>query len=232
MLPGSVNLAGTIVFGEISLLTIISLIALIAVAPHVFRDLLALARRKVARSDRDDAINWAMDMLNREDWVIIDTETTGLNEDAQIIEIAIISHTGSPLLNERMQPKGITRMPKKAQDVHGISFKELKEKPTFSEILPKISAAIGSKTVIAYNAEYDARLLKQSAHANGCRIELPKFACAMQQYAKFIGQWDDYRKQYKLQQLPNAQHGALADCIATLDLIRLMASKKIKLRIT
>lgn len=44
----------------------------------------------------------------------------------------------------------------------------------------------------------------------------------MIQYARFFGQWDDWKNDYKWQRLPRAEHGAIGDCRATLKIIHEM----------
>jgi DNA polymerase-3 subunit epsilon len=47
--------------------------------------------------DRVEAVLWAREQLSHNDWVILDTETTGLS-DAEIVEIAIIDRVAAQLL--------------------------------------------------------------------------------------------------------------------------------------
>jgi DNA polymerase-3 subunit epsilon len=42
-------------------------------------------------AERDAAIRWARELLTRTDWVLLDTETTGLDADAQIVQLAVVS---------------------------------------------------------------------------------------------------------------------------------------------
>ena len=46
----------------------------------------------------------------------------------------------------------------------------------------------------------------------------------MLEYARFVGVWMAYKGEYKWQKLPSAQHGAIADCRATLQLLKMMAN--------
>jgi DNA polymerase-3 subunit epsilon len=45
----------------------------------------------------------------------------------------------------------------------------------------------------------------------------------MLQYARFIGEWNSYYNSYKWQKLDGGDHTALGDCLATLEVIRVMA---------
>jgi DNA polymerase-3 subunit epsilon len=56
---------------------------------------------------------------NKEKYVILDTETTGLESNAEIIEIAIINIDEHILFNSLIKPEN--PVPADAFDVHGIS---------------------------------------------------------------------------------------------------------------
>ena len=44
--------------------------------------------------DRNAAIQWARELLAKPNWVILDTETTGIDNMAEIIQIGVLDHTG------------------------------------------------------------------------------------------------------------------------------------------
>jgi DNA polymerase III epsilon subunit-like protein len=52
---------------------------------------------QIFRRDRNEAISTAKEIVNR-NAIILDTETTGLGEKDEIIEISIIDMTGKVLL--------------------------------------------------------------------------------------------------------------------------------------
>lgn len=179
---------------------------------------------KSTSNHKQAAAQWAKQMLADHSTVIIDTETTGIDENAQVIEIGIINLRGEMLMHQRVKPIGISRMPTKAKETHGINISDLKNEPTFDEIAFDLSQVLKAKKIIAYNAEYDYRLLKQSAGAADIIFALPKFHCAMLQYAKFVGEWNEKRGEFKWQKLPSASHDAIGDCRATLEIIKKMAA--------
>jgi len=85
--------------------------------------------------DRVRAVRWARTQLTLDNWAILDTETTGLY-NAEIVEIAIISTTGEPLLNTLIKPR--LTIPARASSIHGITDDMLVNSPTFPEIYPQI----------------------------------------------------------------------------------------------
>jgi DNA polymerase III subunit epsilon len=84
--------------------------------------------------DQLKATQWARELLARE-FVILDTETTGIKEP-EICQIAIIDHNANTLLNTLVRPN--KPIESQAQSVHGISNESVKNAPTFREIYPEI----------------------------------------------------------------------------------------------
>lgn len=71
-------------------------------------------------SQRKAAINlmnsW---LINSDNFVILDTETTGLDEHDEIVEVAVIDMSGKVLLNTLVNP--IQPIPYEATQIHGIT---------------------------------------------------------------------------------------------------------------
>lgn len=168
--------------------------------------------------------------------LILDTETTGLGGDAEIVEISIIDSTGKVLIDELVRPSKL--IPAEATAIHGITNDDVRDARSWREIFGEVDAIISGRTVVIYNVEYDVRLLMQTAQIAGVEYTFddghPVFQCAMLAYAEFYGQCDRKRDGYKWQKLTEAakqqgiiiqgnSHRALTDCLTTLDLIKVMA---------
>src|SRR5690554_2132118 len=91
---------------------------------------------------------------------IFDTETTGLDNEAQIIEIAVIDENGNTLLETLVKP-AVTISPESTK-VHGITESDVKTAPSFDDVFLKLIEVTKGKRVIAYNNDFDNRLIKQS----------------------------------------------------------------------
>ena len=175
------------------------------------------------KTDRQDSIDRAKAILADKSVVILDTETTDLY--GEIIEIAIIDIEGNTLLNKRIKPQGTSIHPK-ALETHGISLKMLENEPQFKDVYADIQVVLKDKHVVIYNADFDLRIL-----ASDCKLAgLPMFSyasssCAMLIYSQYIGDWNDYHGNYRWQRLPSGDHSALGDCLATLKVLREMASE-------
>lgn len=167
--------------------------------------------------------------------LILDTETTGLDERAEIIEISIIDCTGQVLLDTLVKPT--SPIPAEATRIHGITNEMVAEAPTWPEVIRKFEEIVIGRDLVIYNADYDLRIIDQTSNLHNILETLWLEAeCAMLAYAEFYGQWDDYREQWKWQRLENAAkqqgvviegtaHRALADCKMTLGVIASMAGK-------
>ncbi len=136
--------------------------------------------------------------------LFLDTETTGLDDYAEICEIAVLDAAGNVLIDTLVRPLDL--IPPEASAIHGITNKMVARAPTFPEVLQHLLGFLYGRTVIIYNLDYDWRLLWQSADAHGIEagIEEGSWHCAMKLYADYHGQWNDYWGNYKWQKLGNA----------------------------
>ena len=177
--------------------------------------------------DRVRVVKWARKQLTRDNWAILDTETTGLY-NAEIVEIAIIDNTGKPLLNTLIKPT--IGIPVKASSIHGITDDMVCAAKTFPEIYPQIVEISRSNQILIYNANFDMGILDYC-----CKLHnLPKlkfnFTCLMLIAAEWYGDWSYYHKSYRYPRLPNGNHKALGDCLAGLELIKRMTQDSDKLK--
>ena len=166
-----------------------------------------------------DAIKTARNWLEKRP-VYLDTETTGLNNTAQIIDLAVIDTDGTVLLDTLVKPT--VMIEKGAGDVHGILANAVEDAPTFDKVLPELDRVARNRYVLIYNAEFDTRLVNQSAKAHKANFDISKTECVMLLYARFYGDWNDYYGNYRWQsqakaaqqlglELPEDLHRAKAD---------------------
>lgn len=173
--------------------------------------------------DHQRASAWARTMLSTRDWAVLDTETTGLSREDEIVQIAILAADERVLIDTLIRP---TRpIPPDATAIHGITDRDVASAPIFPEIYDRLRAMLADRRVVIYNAEFDLRLLNQTLLKYGMPIwNFPpdRVECAMLRYSAWKGEiWGD--GSYKWQRLEGGDHTALGDCRATLALIRRMA---------
>ena len=168
--------------------------------------------------DEMDAMKWATGIISQSNALILDTETTDLY--GEIIEIAIIDLEGNVLLDQRIKPLG--EMNPQAEDVHGISLEDLSGSPMFVDIYDNLKRILEGRNVLIYNADFDTGRLEHDCKLSELEPIKFKHECAMQWYSQYVGEWSDYHDSYRWQRL-NGTHGALGDCMATLDVIKGMS---------
>ena len=95
-------------------------------------------------------------------WLCIDTETTGLGDDAAILEIGLVAMRAGRVLKTRsilVDPQ--IPIPAAASEIHGITAETVAGCPTISEVADEVLAAIGrARVIVGYNVlGYDAPIL-------------------------------------------------------------------------
>src|SRR5688500_1472663 len=160
--------------------------------------LLGDARRE---RDRLEAEAWASALFRAGDeWVVVDTETTGLDPSAEAVQIAVLSLAGELLLDTLVRPSG--PIPWGASRVHGITDGQVAGAPTYAELHGDLARLLERRSVVAYNAAFDERILRQTAARHGLRAPRARWECAMRQYARWRNEWDERKGDYRWHKLP------------------------------
>lgn len=166
---------------------------------------------------------------------ILDTETTGLDDSAEIVEISIIDENGCVLLDTLVKP--LKPIPADLTAIHGITNEMVATAPTWAAIHSRVAEIVACKPLVIYNADYDLRLMAQTAELHGLTPIEADAGCAMLAYAEFYGEWNEARSSYRWQKLTNAAaqqgvvidgqaHRALADVKMTLGVLKAMAVRQ------
>jgi DNA polymerase-3 subunit epsilon len=134
----------------------------------------------------------------------LDTETTGLGPSSEIIEISILNDDEAVLFESFVRPRG--DIEKNAERVHGITQDMVANAPPWSDVWSSIEAIIKDRWVGIYNRDFDLRLMKQSHQRYWMpwRVQEEKFFCIMKLYARFRGDWDSRRGDYRWHSLEAA----------------------------
>ena len=109
--------------------------------------------------------------------VYLDTETTGLDADDEIVEIAIVDDNENVLVNTLVRPVNRPEWPD-AENIHGISPKDVRNAPTQTQISDDIRDAVRDRRVVIYNAKYDSQYLPELESA-------AEISCCMEQFTEF-----------------------------------------------
>lgn len=166
----------------------------------------------------------------KESFVVIDFETTGVNNNCyspdmdEILSVSIINQDGEVLLNTLCNTER-KKSWSNAQRVHRISPQDVQGYPTFSQILPQVLEILSSVDfVIAYNIVFEYGFVKSYIQITNPQyfsdydINWAMHKDPMDMYAKHIGS----RKWIKLSEAAKSfgynfnPHDSLEDVKATL----------------
>lgn len=190
-------------------------------------------RERRSRPGRAGVMDWPR-LLERDDVLILDTETTGLDGSAEVIDVALIDTRGATRLNSLAMP--LRPVPRVASRIHGISDDMLHRHnapawPTLHrQLLPLLDEAA---LVLVYNAAYDRRLLQQTCALHGLALPDLAWRCAMNDYAAWHRARRGATRGYGLEQAfrrecgerIDQRHRALSDCRMVLALMRSVAGR-------
>lgn len=171
---------------------------------------------------RNAAISWARKVLEqKDDYVIMDTETTGLKDSDVIIHFAVMDLDGNMLIDTRVKPMSKRRMSQDATYIHGLKMKDLQDAPLFEEVVNMFRPIAASKKLLSYNAAFHADMFDQSLYNEGVSGDQIVLDCwdVKTYYVKYSGMYNAA--------LPGRKNTGVGDCRATLDLIRKMAESEL-----
>ena len=164
-----------------------------------------------------------------ERYLILDTETTGIGANDEVIELGIIDMSGNTVYHSVFRPS--CSIDPRAERVHGISLYEVADKPIFYNEFEKIKNILNGKKILIYNDDFDVRMLNQTAriHFQENLLSKSNTFCIMKSYARYNGQINPKTGRYKWIKLEQAlinegipafqTHRAIGDCLMTLALI-------------
>ncbi len=161
------------------------------------------------------------------DFVLFDTETTGLDKDDEIIELAVLSSSGEVLFNKRFRPeKDIHPM---AAKCNHLSKKILANEPKFSiEDVKELVQLFKGKTIVGHNVTFDIRLLAQTVRRYNLPVKEDSILSLTDRSfdTKLVSKKFIKTKSYALNNLTTLvgitreeQHNAADDCLMTLEFI-------------
>lgn len=129
------------------------------------------------------------EIVARGHWLSLDTETTGIDESAEVIEVALVFPTGEVLFESLVRPLG--PVSEEARAVHGITDEELSAAPTWPEVYARLVPLIGDRELVAWNAAFDRRVMRRSSSLHGLTFpELP-WHCAMDAGVPIWGEYSE-----------------------------------------
>lgn len=165
------------------------------------------------------------------DYVFLDTETTGLTGNDEIVQLGIIDGSSRELFSGMFKPS--QPMHWAAAKTTGITDKMLENQPRFAEQIDKIMNVIGGRKIIAYNKEFDERLFYQTARRyNLLNPEVNQAfkgsLCAMKLYSQYYGLPSSFfisMQEACLCEGINViqDHRAVSDCVMMVQLLKVIS---------
>lgn len=110
-------------------------------------------RRRIA-----ELVDWAQTLVADPTVVILDSETTGLEDDARIVDLAVYSMGRDVLLDTLIDP-GVP-IPAESTDIHGITNQMTTGAPSFTEVLPRLTEVLEGRRCLIYNKSFDVGRLR------------------------------------------------------------------------
>jgi len=175
-------------------------------------------------------------------YIILDTETTGLNPRTgdRLVEFAGLEMVGRKLtgrsLHLYVHPE--RDIPEEASRIHGITLDQLEGKPTFAGVAAEISEFIRGAALIIHNAPFDMGFLDMEF----TRLGLPSareqvgevidtLAMAKDQFPGKRNNLDALCDRYGIDNSHRTLHGALLDAEILADVYLLMTGGQTKLNL-
>lgn len=108
---------------------------------------------------------WAQAMLDFPNLTFAAIDTTGLEDDADIIRIALVDGQGALLFDHLIQPQ---RQPGQANTAYtGITNEYLLAAPTLADVWDEVRAAFRGRYILTYGLLFLAQRLRENASAYG-----------------------------------------------------------------
>jgi len=94
----------------------------------------------------------------------LNIESTGISDNAEIVQLSITKPDNTILFNELIKPS--QQIEKDATYIHGLTNEMLENCRTWKEIAPEVKKILKDKVIFAYKASFDKILIQQSSIIN------------------------------------------------------------------
>jgi DNA polymerase III epsilon subunit-like protein len=135
-----------------------------------------------------------------ERWLVLDTETTGLHEDRELVEVAVVGADGRLVFASLVRP---TRPPSAlARRVHGLDDERLREAPEPGTVLAKLTPLLQGRLVYTFGAAFDRRTLDLTYQRQGLATPRCRWSCLRELYVQIRGFSASLRTACEIEAIP------------------------------
>jgi DNA polymerase-3 subunit epsilon len=175
---------------------------------------------------RTRSVAWAREAIADPTAVFLDTETTGLDRGAEIVDIGVVDVRGRVLLDTLIRPVG--PIPAAASSVHGIYDHHVLDAPSWEQISRVLVPLLTNRRVVVFNADFDRRIVEQCC----ARLDMAPppcvWECAMRAYADYAAahghRWHKLDRAAATFGIRPGGHRALADAEVCRQVVHRMAT--------
>jgi len=127
---------------------------------------------------RHNSIRNFMSKLEKEQFICVDCETTGLDTKMDsIIEVAVALFTFDKVFDEYetlVDPQ--VPIPESSIEIHNITVEMVKGKPRIKDVLPEVLKLVGKHIIIGHGIKFDIDIITEEASRHGipCSIQQNK----------------------------------------------------------
>jgi len=166
----------------------------------------------------------AFPKLRLGNFVILDTETTGLGRDDEVVELGIIDSEGKILYQSLFLPQ--KQIHWAASKVNGLTNEDLADAPLFQDEWENIKRAVGNKIIVGHNISFDKKLITQTLQRYGLNTGEAARLFRNCRDSVTIAREHIYAENYRLETLcmklglaDGQKHRACDDCLMVLRLL-------------
>lgn len=165
--------------------------------------------------------------------IVLDTETTGIRDTDELLQVSIIDIDGNTLYNSYIQPL-FHESWNEAEAINNISKEMVQDAPTIFKEAKKIADILDSAAaIIGYSVDFDIKMLRKFGITINSQTQVIDL---LPVFSEIYGEWNEYYENYKWQSLVTCAnyygyqwkmdaHNSLADCLATLHCYKKMIER-------
>jgi len=170
-------------------------------------------------------------MMNKETFICIDCETTGLdvNQD-RIIEVAVIKFNLDGVLDQfetLIDPQ--VEIPKSSTEIHNITQEMVQGKPKIEEVIPQILQMVGRHIIVGHGVKFDVDMIANAADRAGITTTIRNnLLIDTLRLARMYGEsptnsLEQLRKHFNIE--AEGAHRAMSDVIVNIDVFKYLSKK-------